>query len=193
MVERLTSFDATKDGKLTKDELPERMQDLIAKGDENKDGVLGRDEIRKLAEELAREEGQPGPRGPVRAGRLTPRDVERALDDLRLSGSKKEAVGAALKSCKEGLKRLEDLARADLMLRVEGDGAVGGGEADGGAGPAGPAVSGGAVGGIARRRCDVAGAGEVPLTGHAVDQAPAGARFGTLLGAPLWLGLAKCR
>ena len=32
IVERIMAFDKNKDGKVTKDELPERMQDLIAKG-----------------------------------------------------------------------------------------------------------------------------------------------------------------
>src|SRR5439155_20703498 len=54
IIERLLSFDKNKDGKITKDELPERMQDLIAKGDTNKDGALDRDELRQLAADLAR-------------------------------------------------------------------------------------------------------------------------------------------
>jgi hypothetical protein len=60
MVERLLSFDKNKDGKLTKDELPERMQDLVAKGDTNKDGSLDKEEIQKLAADLARDQGGRG-------------------------------------------------------------------------------------------------------------------------------------
>jgi hypothetical protein len=53
IVERIMSFDKNKDGKVTRDELPERMQFLIDRGDTNKDGALDRDEIRKLAATLA--------------------------------------------------------------------------------------------------------------------------------------------
>src|SRR5262245_38318443 len=49
VVEHILSFDKNKDGKVSKDELPERMQGLIAKGDTNKDGALDKDEIKKLA------------------------------------------------------------------------------------------------------------------------------------------------
>src|SRR5205807_7056903 len=64
IVERIMSFDKNKDGKVTKDELPERMQDLIAKGDANKDGALDNAEIKKLATDLARNgPSGPGPRG----------------------------------------------------------------------------------------------------------------------------------
>src|SRR5215472_9363804 len=49
IVERIMAFDKNKDGKVTRDELPERMHDLIIRGDTNKDGALDRDEIRRLA------------------------------------------------------------------------------------------------------------------------------------------------
>ena len=119
IVERILSFDKNKDGKVTKDELPERMQYLIEKGDTNKDGALDRAEIEKLAAEMARDESpRRGPPGRFAGGRLTPRDVERALDELKLSSSKKESAAAAVKSCKEGARKLEGLARSDLLLRV---------------------------------------------------------------------------
>jgi hypothetical protein len=55
LVERLMSYDKNGDGKITKDELPERMHSLIEQGDRNGDGALDRDEIRRLAER-----GRPG-------------------------------------------------------------------------------------------------------------------------------------
>jgi hypothetical protein len=122
MVERLLSFDKNKDGKITRDELPERMHNLIARGDTNKDGALDRDEIRKLAAELAREQGPPrrGPGGLAgQPGRLTPADVERAVAGLKLAGKKKEAAEAAVKACKESVRKLTDLARSDLLLTME--------------------------------------------------------------------------
>jgi hypothetical protein len=48
VVARMMTFDKNKDGKITKDELPERMHGLFAHGDTNKDGALDRDEITKL-------------------------------------------------------------------------------------------------------------------------------------------------
>src|SRR5206468_3855076 len=73
IIERILSFDKNKDGKVTKDELPERMQDLIAKGDTNKDGALDREEIKKLAADQPRDDdavargrgpgGRGGPKG----------------------------------------------------------------------------------------------------------------------------------
>jgi hypothetical protein len=129
IVERIMSFDKNNDGKITRDELPERMQNLIAKGDANKDGVLDRDEVKKLAAEMAREEsgrgrgrggrGRAGPGGQANdGGRLTPGAVERAVDDLKLASKQKESVRAAVKACQENVRKLTDLARADLVLRV---------------------------------------------------------------------------
>src|SRR5262245_685861 len=68
IVERLMSFGKNSDGKITKDELPERMQDLIARGDTNKDGALDKDEIRALAARLQREGFPGGPGGGLAGG-----------------------------------------------------------------------------------------------------------------------------
>lgn len=46
---RLLAFDKNKDGKITKDELPERMYALFDQGDTNKDGTLDAAEIKALA------------------------------------------------------------------------------------------------------------------------------------------------
>ena len=59
LVERLMGFDKNGDGKITKDELPERMHVLIEEGDRNGDGALDREELRRLAERRAGP-----PRGP---------------------------------------------------------------------------------------------------------------------------------
>jgi hypothetical protein len=127
IVERLMSFDKNKDGKLTKDELPERMQDLIAKGDTNKDGALDKDEIKALAAKL-QQEGLPrgfggfGGFGPFAGGRggFGPGSAaERALGELKLTDKKKEAAEAAVKAHQEDVKKLLELARADLLLKMK--------------------------------------------------------------------------
>src|SRR5262245_24670223 len=92
VVQRILAFDKNKDGKVTKEELPERMRDLITRGDTNKDGALDKDEIEKLAT-------APGPGGfGTGATRIAgpgpgpgPGDAVRvAVEDLKLSGQKKE-------------------------------------------------------------------------------------------------------
>jgi hypothetical protein len=63
LVERVMAFDKNGDGKVTREELPERMHHLLELGDTNKDGALDKEELKKLAEKL-RQEGPPrGPRG----------------------------------------------------------------------------------------------------------------------------------
>ena len=47
-IERLVSFDANADRRISRDELPERMQGLVARGDRNADAALDPDEIRAL-------------------------------------------------------------------------------------------------------------------------------------------------
>src|SRR5207248_6618154 len=55
VVDRIMSLDKTNSGNVTKDDLPERLQYLIEKGDTNKDGALDRDEVKALAAKIAKE------------------------------------------------------------------------------------------------------------------------------------------
>jgi hypothetical protein len=66
LVEHLMSYDKNGDGKITKDELPERMHSLIEQGDRNGDGALDREEIKRLVDRGRLPGGPPGggPRGP---------------------------------------------------------------------------------------------------------------------------------
>lgn len=57
-------FDKNADGKLSKGEVPERMQGIFERGDKNKDGVLTSDEIKAIAEAQAVGAGTQG--GPQR-------------------------------------------------------------------------------------------------------------------------------
>jgi hypothetical protein len=49
LVARLLAFDKNADGKVTKDELPDRMHALFDEGDTNRDGVLDAEELRRMA------------------------------------------------------------------------------------------------------------------------------------------------
>jgi Ca2+-binding EF-hand superfamily protein len=53
LVNTLMAFDKNGDGKLSKDEVPERMQGLFARADGDHDGVLTAEEIRKSAQSSA--------------------------------------------------------------------------------------------------------------------------------------------
>jgi EF hand len=60
MVTTILGFDKDGDGKVSKAELPERFQNLMATGDTDKDGFLDKAEITKIAEQRA---AAPGGRG----------------------------------------------------------------------------------------------------------------------------------
>jgi cytochrome c peroxidase len=49
VIARLVSFDDNADHRISRDELPERMQELVGRGDRNADAALDLDEIRSLA------------------------------------------------------------------------------------------------------------------------------------------------
>ena len=112
VVARLMAFDKNKDGKITKDELPERMQFLIDLGDTNKDGALDRDEIKKLAASRATVRRRVGPD-------FAPLGIERIVDDLKLSGNKKDRALAAVKAHEEKVRKLTEQARAELLRNMK--------------------------------------------------------------------------
>jgi hypothetical protein len=127
VVERILSFDKNKDGKITKDELPERMHHLIALGDTNKDGALDREEVKKLASRggFARG-GFGGPvtasfarGGPIRSGGPGVAGIEGVVDDLKLSAKKKEQALAIVKAHQENVRKLMEQARADMLEKMK--------------------------------------------------------------------------
>ena len=144
IVERIMRFDKNKDGKVTRDELPERMHHLIARGDTNKDGALDRDEIKKLATTLATAPGGfgvrsgfrvgPGPAfsgfrvgfgpGPGAGGFQVgfgpgPGAIEGVVDDLKLTAKKKALALAAVKAHQENVRKLMGRARGQLLRKMK--------------------------------------------------------------------------
>ena len=75
-IERILGFDQNKDGKVSQDELPERMQRILDRADTNKDGALDKDELKKMAERFRKRGGRRGRPGEGRRGGR-PRDGDR--------------------------------------------------------------------------------------------------------------------
>jgi hypothetical protein len=139
IVDRLMSFDKNNDGQITAEELPERMQHLVALGDTNKDGALDREELTKLARTLAAFTEFAGPGGPGGPGGGPPPGVfgpkgggpkggafkgavgeaQRTLDDLNITGSTRDKADRALRLQQDKLRRFEELTRAELMLQMK--------------------------------------------------------------------------
>ena len=61
--ERLMGFDKNGDEKISKDELPERMQRILERVDTNKDDALDKEELKKMAVQFGRGPGGGGGRG----------------------------------------------------------------------------------------------------------------------------------
>lgn len=117
LVETLFSFDKNKDGKLSKDEVPERMQGIFARADADKDGLLTREEVVKATASQERR----GPGGP-------PMDLLfRTLDadqDGTVSAAEIAAAPMTLKKLdKNGDGALTaDEVRPQMMMRGRGEG-----------------------------------------------------------------------
>ena len=77
---RLMENDKNGDGKLQKDELPERMQQVMERADTNGDGALDKAELDEMAARM-RERGPGGPGGP--GGPRGPRDGGASDNDNR--------------------------------------------------------------------------------------------------------------
>ena len=93
VIERLRSFDANADDRISRDELPERMQGLVARGDRNADATLDSDEIRALVTAASsatrvsfRSQSSEGLPGVIRDLKLSP---EKHLRALVIAGAQK--------------------------------------------------------------------------------------------------------
>lgn len=72
IITQLMAFDKNGDGKLSKAEIPQRLQGLLERADTNKDDVLDRDELVRLARQRS-----PGPGLKKEGGRQQPPERER--------------------------------------------------------------------------------------------------------------------
>jgi len=124
-VKTLMAFDGNGDGKLAKAELPERMQGIFDRADENQDGFLTADEIRKFASAQAGSGPSEGPGGRgERGGREGgPRGgFGREMNFIRM-----DPVLAAMDTNSDGTLSAEELRTAAKSIRtldIDGDGKI---------------------------------------------------------------------
>jgi hypothetical protein len=114
MIERVLACDKNNRGMVAKEDLPERMQHLVALGDTNKDGYLDRDEIKQMAIKLS----QQG-RGPNQGRAFTPADAERSMAKLALTGEPKDKAGVLLDTYKQATRTISAERRDDLVIQMK--------------------------------------------------------------------------
>jgi hypothetical protein len=121
MVARVMSFDRDSDGKVAKEELLERMKDLVARGDTDGDGALDGHEIRALATTPAATRG--GGFGFPAMYRLPAESwfpershIEGAISDLKL-GSDAHARAVAVVEAHQQHVKTAARAAGDHLLR----------------------------------------------------------------------------
>lgn len=140
IVDRILAFDKNDDGKVTKDELPERMQHLLGLGDVNKDGALDRSEIVTLATTLESFAdltggGQPGgpgggkggpkgdgfkggpPKGGLAKGSIG--EAQRTLDELNLAGQTREKADRVIRTQQDKQKKFDEQLRAQMVSQMK--------------------------------------------------------------------------
>jgi Spy/CpxP family protein refolding chaperone len=128
VIDRIMSFDKNKDGKVTKDELPERLYYLLEMGDTNKDGALDKEEVKKLADRLQRDNPPRGPGAPPPPGRdgpppppPGPGGPERVLEELRLSDKQKDQAHKILEAHHEEMRKLRDKLLKEMKEVLDKD------------------------------------------------------------------------
>jgi hypothetical protein len=105
VTERLMSFDANADHRISRDELPERMQGLVARGDRNADAALDSDEIHALTIAGSSERTRIVVRIPPSEG------LPGVIRDLKLPPAKHERALAIVQA---SMRHVDDLASGDL-------------------------------------------------------------------------------
>ncbi len=107
LFDRLGSFDANRDHRVSRDELPERMQGLIARGDKNADAALDLNEIRALVNAAASERFQVAFRAQQFEG------FPGVIRDLKLPSPKREQA-LALANLPQSARHISDPTDSEL-------------------------------------------------------------------------------
>lgn len=115
VLNRLWSFDVDGDDRLSRDELPERMQALLTRADQDGDGVLNSDEVVKAVKEALTADHND-------SGSITIKTIALAsvVSDLRLPQPKRERALALVKNyaIPPELNNPRSLAEYDLLGRL---------------------------------------------------------------------------
>jgi len=130
VVARLMSFDRNKDGRITGDELSERMQGIVTRGDRGGDGALDAEEIRRLAVAptpvQVRSFGSLTGSGAYgfgdESGFSSRMQIEGAIDDLRLASDRRDqavAIGTAFAAKREAESMADLMAAMTPLLSEE--------------------------------------------------------------------------
>jgi hypothetical protein len=126
VVTRLMSFDRDGDGRVVRHELPERMHDVLTRGDASRDQALDRDEVRKLATRPAAQVAvrgfQPGSYGFGGTTFDTRLHIEGAIEDLRLAGDTREKaleIASRFKTVTAAEAKASMLATMATLLTAE--------------------------------------------------------------------------
>ena len=101
VIERIMSFDGNADHRISRNELPERMHGLVARGDSNADAALDSNEIRALVIAASSE------RKPVSIRTQSSEGLPGVIKDLRLPPAK-DAVAFALISANKLSRNIDD-------------------------------------------------------------------------------------
>jgi len=127
VVARLMSFDTNHDGRVTRDELPERMQALLVRGDVTKDGAIDGAEVMRLAQTAPAQAVAPG----LQPGHYgfgedngfdTRLHIDSAIEDLRLASVTREkalGIGRRFVTNRKAQAKAELLAAAEPLLSTE--------------------------------------------------------------------------
>ena len=111
VIERLMSFDGNGDHRISRDELPERMQGLVARGDRNADAALDSKEIRDLVNAADSERVHVSVRAHSSEG------LPGVIKDLKLTPAK-YAGALAIMSAYKLPRTVNDLSGSDLYREM---------------------------------------------------------------------------
>lgn len=110
VLDRILSFDANGDNRISRDELPERMEGLVSRGDRNQDGFLTSDEIVPLVDI------QPSvPRRPVSVNVRGSGSLADIIADLKLPPATHNRALAIV----NGPRSVDDPANVDFKTEMK--------------------------------------------------------------------------